>query len=67
MRRREGNIMAVGNNITWKKGKWEAILLSYNIAAVGRNIKCGRGEEDGNFGERISSCREVYYILYIYP
>ena len=27
------------------------IYLPYNIEAVGENIKWGRGDEDGNFGE----------------
>ena len=32
----EGNIMAVGKNLTWKKGK--QYHPPYNIKAVGRNI-----------------------------
>ena len=34
-----------------KKGKGKQYLLSYNIKAVGKNIKCGRGEGNRNFGE----------------
>ena len=41
--------MALGKNITWKKGKQHH--LPYDIKAVGKNIKCGRGEESVNFGE----------------
>ena len=41
--------MAVGKNITWKKGK--QYHVPYNIEAVGKNLKFGRGEGDGNFGE----------------
>ena len=43
----EGNIMAVGNNVTWLKGKGEAKSSSqnnHNIKAVGKNIKRGKGE-----------------------
>ena len=46
--------MAVEKNITWKKGKGEAIdHLSHNIEDIGKNIKWGRREEDGNLGEKI--------------
>ena len=41
--------MAVGKNITLKNGK--QCHLPFNIEAVGKNIKWGRGKEDGNFGE----------------
>ena len=35
-----------------KKGKADLIYhLVYNIKAVGKNIKRGRGEGEGNFGE----------------
>ena len=46
--KREGDIIAVGKNITRKKGmrKQENRVL---IKAVGKNIKWGRGEVDGNF------------------
>ena len=37
--------MAVGKNITWKKRKEEAIS---SLKAVGKNIKRGRGEGNGN-------------------
>ena len=40
--KREGNIMAKGKNITWKKGKGiQQYHLPYNIEAGGFNIKCG--------------------------
>ena len=53
-------IKSVGGNIKlwrereeiswlWKKGKGES--SPFNIEAVGKNIKWGRGEGDGNFGE----------------
>ena len=35
----EGNIMAVGKNITWKKGKGMQYHLPFNIEAVWKNIK----------------------------
>ena len=41
----EGNIMALEQNIKWKKGKGEKISSSHNIKAVGKNIKLGREEE----------------------
>ena len=41
--------MAVGKNITWKKGKRKQYNLPYNIQAIWKNIKWGRGKEDGNF------------------
>ena len=50
LEREEGNIMALGNNIMWKKGNREAIL-PYIMYSVGKNIKWGKGERDGNFGE----------------
>ena len=31
--------MAVGKNITWKKGKENQCHLPFNIEAVGKNIK----------------------------
>ena len=40
--------MAVGKNIT-RKGR----SLPYDIKAVGKNIKWGGGEWDGNFGKKI--------------
>ena len=33
-----------------KKGKGKQYYLSYDIEAVGKNIKLGKGEGDGNFG-----------------
>ena len=35
----EGNIMAAGKIIMWKKGKGKQYHLPYNIEAVGKNIK----------------------------
>ena len=66
--------MALGKNITLKKGKEEQYHLPYNIKAVRKNIKWGREEGDGNFEEenpdfkiwgwgRISSCRKLYTPL----
>ena len=43
--------MTVGKNITYNKGKVKARSSALNIMAVGRNIKWGRGEGDGNFEE----------------
>ena len=43
--------MAVGKNLSRKKGKGEAYHLFYNIKAVGKNIKLGRGVGDGHFVE----------------
>ena len=45
--------MAVEKNITWhgKKVEGEQIHLPYNIKAVGKNIKRGTVEGNGNFGE----------------
>ena len=41
-------ISCLWGRITWKKGKRKQ---GYNIKAVGKNVKWGRGEGDGNFGE----------------
>ena len=43
--------MAVGKNITWKKGKGKQYHLPCNIRVIGKNIKWGRGKEGGNFEE----------------
>ena len=43
--------MAMGKNISWKKGKGKHYHFSCNIKVVGKNIKWGRGEGDGYFGE----------------
>ena len=46
--------MAVGKNITWRKresGSNIIFQVPYNMEAVGKNVKCGRVEEDGKFGE----------------
>ena len=69
-----GNIMAVGKNITWKRGKGKQYYLPYDIEDVGKNIKCGKwdgyfGEENQDFKKwggwgRISSCRELYTSLH---
>ena len=70
-RRGEGNIMALGKNIKWKKGKGEAIIFPWTLWLLGR---ISIGEEgkgrDGNLGGenqdfkkhgrgRKSSCREL--------
>ena len=45
--------MALGKNIVrGKKGKGKQYHLPFTIEAVGKNIKLGRGEVDGNFGEQ---------------
>ena len=49
--RKEGNIIVLEKNITWKKGKEKQYHLPYNIKAVEKNIKWLREEGDGNFGE----------------
>ena len=41
--------MAVGMNITWKKGMGNKYHNPYNIEAVGK--KWGTGGGDGSFGE----------------
>ena len=51
MRRREGNIIAMGKNITWKRGRGKQYHLPYIVESVGKNIKWGRGDWDGNFGD----------------
>ena len=38
------NIMAVGKNITWKKGKGKQNHFPCNIEAIEKNIKLGKGE-----------------------
>ena len=44
--------MAVVKNITWNNWKGEEISsIPYNIESVGKNIKCGKGEGDGNLEE----------------
>ena len=63
-----------GKNITWIKGKGKQYHLLYDIEAVGKNIKLGKVEGDGNFGEenrdlnkigweRISSCSDLFTPL----
>ena len=51
--------MAVGKNITWKRGKGKHYHLPYNIEAVGKNIKCRRREGDGIVGKRIKISMSV--------
>ena len=43
--------MAIGKNIACKKGKRKQFQPPYNIEAVGKNIKLGKGEGDRNFRE----------------
>ena len=43
--------MTPEKNITWKKRKGEQFHPTFNIKAVGNNIKWGRVEGDGNYGE----------------
>ena len=43
--RGEGNIMAVEKNITWQKRKGKQYHLPYNIEAVWKIIKRGRGRK----------------------
>ena len=70
----------MGKKITWKKLKSEQGKqqhLPYNIEAVGKHIKWGKGEMDGHFGEenkdfklgagKLSSCRELYTSLPYIP
>ena len=71
--------MAVGKNTSWtifstlNKEKGKRYHLLYNIEAVGKNIKAGKGEGDGqfgiedlkNWGGRISRCREHYIYLFL--
>ena len=40
---------AMRKNKTYERGKQYNLL--YNIDAIGKNIKWGKGEGDGNFGE----------------
>ena len=40
-----------GEEYNVDKGKEKAYHLPYNVKAVGKNIKWGRGKGDGNFGE----------------
>ena len=53
--------MAVGKNISWTifstlyKEKGKRYHLLYNIEAVGKNIKAGRGEGDGQFGKELKT------------
>ena len=45
-------------NISWKKGKGKQYHLSYNIGAVREEYPVGgKGEGDGNFGEKSSLSR----------
>ena len=44
--------MAVGKNITFKKGKGKKYRLPYDKKAVGKNIMWARGNGDGNFWEQ---------------
>ena len=65
--------MAVGKNITSKKGKEKQYHLPYIIEAVWKNIEWGKGEGDGYFGEenqglkkwwgRLSIFRELHISL----
>ena len=46
--------MAVGKDLrVKKKGRGKQYQLPYNIEAVGKNIKRGIEEGDGNFGRKI--------------
>ena len=49
--------MAVGKNIMWKEGKGKQYHIPYNVKAVGKNIKLGREEGDGDW-ERKSSLKK---------
>ena len=52
--------MTVGKNITEKKREKGSYQLSFNIEAVGKNIKWEEGEGDGNF-------EEENLLVIIYP
>ena len=41
----------MGRILHWKKENWKQYHLPYNIEAVEKNIKWGRGERDGVFEE----------------
>ena len=47
-------LWSVDKNITRKKGLGKQYHISYNIKAVGKNIKWGRGKGDGTFGEDLT-------------
>ena len=50
--------MAVGKNLTWKKkGKGKQCHLPYNIEAIGKNIKWGKGEGVRTFRGRKSKLK----------
>ena len=61
----------MGKNITWKRGMCKQYHLPYDIKAIGKNIKWGKGTE--NLGKkikikkwrggRISNCWELYTPL----
>ena len=66
--------MAVGKNITWNNGKAKQYHLSFNIRDVGKDIKCGRGDWNGNFREENQELtkngdREEYQVVgnFIHP
>ena len=44
--------MAVGKNITRKKGKGKQYYFSFHFEAVGKNIKWEKEEGDVHFGEK---------------
>ena len=65
--------MAVGKNITWKKGEGKQYHLPFNIEAVeGRISSEKEGKETESFGKKIKILNngdgdeyEVVYVLFI--
>ena len=73
--RGEGNTIAVGKNITWKK-RGSNIIFPFIIRLLGRISSGEEGKGTEILGikklnlkkggmERISSCRELYPLLYL--
>ena len=61
--------MNVGKIITWKKGKGKTI--SPFLLRLGKNMKWGKGEGDGNFRGRKSRFKkgggEEYQVVDLFP
>ena len=49
-----------------KKGKRKQYHLPYNIKAVGKNFKWGRGEGNGNFGKKMEMWKNIKLLGTLY-
>ena len=61
--KRDENNMGMVKSIAWKKGKGEEYNIPHDIQAVGKNIKCGRGEGDGNFWGENKDLKKIFNMF----